>query len=113
MIKKFNSLQEFYPFYLTEHSNTICRSLHFVGTSIVIGLLISAIITQKWWLLLLMPLAGYGFAWVGHFVFEKNKPAAFKQPLYSLASDFLMFYHIITFQIQEKLTEAKSIYGTN
>lgn len=111
MTKKFNSLEDFYPFYLTEHSNSICRRLHFIGTLLVITLFISAIVTQKWWLMAFMPIAGYGFAWFGHFAFEKNKPAAFKQPLYSLASDFMMFWHIITFQLPEKLKIAKSIYS--
>ncbi len=110
-MKPFKSLAEFYPFYLTEHSNTICRTLHFIGTGLVISLTFIAIFTQIWWLLALLPLVGYGFAWVGHFAFEKNKPAAFKQPLYSLASDFLMFYHIITFQLPSKMAAAKKIYG--
>ncbi|MEZ5007419.1 MAG: DUF962 domain-containing protein [Chitinophagales bacterium] len=110
MAKKFNSLEDFYPFYLTEHSNFVCRSLHFIGTSIVITLFIVVIVTQKWWLMAFMPVAGYGFAWFGHFAFEKNKPAAFKQPLYSLASDFKMFWDIITFQLPNKLRAAQKIY---
>jgi hypothetical protein len=56
-----------------------------------------------------MPLAGYGFAWVGHFMIEKNKPATFKYPFFSLASDFIMFWHILTFQITKKLEDAKKI----
>jgi hypothetical protein len=109
-MKKFESLSEFYPFYLTEHSNDICRALHFVGTGLVISITLFVLITQTWWLLALLPVVGYGFAWVGHFAFEKNKPATFKHPLYSLASDFIMFYHIITFQLPSKLADAKKIY---
>lgn len=108
-MKKFESLEEFYPFYLTEHSNNTCRALHFVGTGLVISITISAFITQTWWLLALLPVVGYGFAWIGHFAFEKNKPAAFKQPLYSLVSDFMMFYHIATFQLPSKMANAKKI----
>jgi hypothetical protein len=110
-MKKFESLAAFYPFYLTEHSNTICRTLHFIGTGLVISLTITALLTQTWWLFALLPVVGYGFAWIGHFAFEKNKPAAFKQPWYSLAADFMMFYHIITFQLPAKMAAAKKMHG--
>ncbi len=95
--KKFTSLKEFYPFYLTEHSNTTSRTLHFIGTGIVIFVLLSTLLyTHVWWRLALIPLIGYGFAWTGHFFFEKNKPATFQYPFYSLASDFIMFWHLLT-----------------
>jgi hypothetical protein len=87
----FQSLNEFYPYYLQEHSNAMCRRLHFVGTSLVIGIVATAVVTQQWAWLAALPLAGYGFAWAGHFFFEHNKPATFKHPLYSLVSDFLMY----------------------
>jgi hypothetical protein len=85
--------------------------LHFIGTGLVIFLLVFGIATQQWKLLAFIPLAGYGFAWIGHFVFEKNKPATFKYPAYSLISDFIMFWHILTFQINDKLAEAHKIWG--
>ena len=107
----FHSIKEFYPFYLTQHREFKCRALHFTGTFFVIGLFITAIITKIWWLILLMPLVGYGFAWTGHFLFEKNKPAAFHNPLYSLACDFIMFRHIISGQIGKKLKEAEKLYA--
>lgn len=107
----FNSISEFYPFYLTQHREFKCRTLHFVGTGIVIALFILTFVLQKWWLLLLMPVAGYGFAWTGHFLFEKNQPAAFKNPLWSLACDFIMFWHIITGQIGTKLKEAEKNFS--
>lgn len=87
----FNSLKEFYPYYLSEHSNSICRRLHFTGTSLVLAILFYALSTGKYKALLALGPAGYGFAWVGHFFFEKNKPATFKYPLYSLVSDFIMY----------------------
>ncbi len=93
--KKFESLKEFYPFYLTEHSNSTSRMLHFIGTGIVILILLSTLYTKVWWRLALIPFVGYGFAWVGHFFFEKNKPATFQYPFYSLASDFIMFWHLL------------------
>ena len=65
--------------------------MHFVGTSLVIFILVLAIGNGAWWMLLVLPLAGYSFAWVGHFFFEKNRPATFKHPLYSLLGDFVMY----------------------
>lgn len=82
---------EFWPYYLSEHRVPLCRQLHFVGTTLVIGFLVYAIVTMNPWLLIGCPLAGYGFAWVGHFIIEKNRPATFKYPLWSLGSDFRMF----------------------
>lgn len=95
MSKQFTSFQEFYPFYLEEHSNRICRLLHVIGTSLVLVLLVLALIYQNRWLALAIPFAGYGFAWVGHYFFEKNQPATFKYPLWSLGSDFKMYFEIL------------------
>ncbi|PWB33478.1 DUF962 domain-containing protein [Pseudomonas sp. SDI] len=87
----FNSFAEFYPYYLGEHSNPTCRRLHFIGTSLVIALLAYTVASASWGVLIALPFAGYGFAWVGHFFFEKNRPATFKHPLYSLIGDFAMY----------------------
>ena len=87
----FQSFAEFYPYYLTEHRNNSCRRLHFVGTSLVIALLAYAVASASWLLLLMVPLAGYSFAWIGHLFFEKNRPATFRHPLYSLIADFVMY----------------------
>lgn len=86
----FQSFAEFYPYYLQEHGHPTCRRLHYVGTSLVILTLVSAIATQNWVWLWALPVIGYGFAWVGHFFFEHNKPATFQYPWYSLAGDFVM-----------------------
>lgn len=91
----FESLKEFYPYYLTEHQNSTSKLLHFIGTGLFLSILIYAIYTNRFQLLWITPVVGYGFAWVGHFFFEKNKPATFKHPFYSLASDFIMFFDII------------------
>ena len=93
--RKYNSLKEFYPFYLTEHQDTTCRVLHFAGTALVFLVFFWAMFTQTWWGLVLVPFVGYGFAWVGHYFFEKNKPATFQYPGYSLASDFILFFDIL------------------
>lgn len=92
----FKSLKEFYPFYIGEHQNKICKILHFIGTFLVIITLLAGLITADYKLFWLLPIVGYAFAWVGHFVFEKNRPATFKYPFYSLASDFIMFWHLLT-----------------
>jgi hypothetical protein len=94
--KKYQSLKEFYPFYLSEHQNATSRRLHFIGTGLVISLFVFGLISGIVKLLWLLPIVGYGFAWVGHFFFEKNKPATFQYPFYSLASDFILFWDILT-----------------
>jgi hypothetical protein len=95
MAKIIKSLKEFYPYYLKEHQHPTSRLLHFIGTGIVIIVLLSAVISSRYIYLILIPPIGYGFAWIGHFYFEKNKPATFKYPFYSLASDFLLFFDIL------------------
>lgn len=97
---RFASFREFYPYYLSEHRDRTCRRLHFVGTALVLIVLATAALTRKPLLLLLAPLAGYGFAWVGHFKFEKNRPATFTYPLYSLAADFALFRDMLTGRIR-------------
>lgn len=86
------SFAEFWPFYLQEHSNQTNRRLHFAGTFLVHLLIIYTFVTQQWSLLWIAPVLGYSFAWVGHFIIEKNRPATFKHPLWSLRGDFKMFY---------------------
>jgi hypothetical protein len=90
------SFATFYAFYLTEHRNPTCRRLHFAGTFLVILSLLALFGTRSWSLLWVLPVIGYGFAWAGHFFFEKNRPATFQHPLYSLMGDFRMFYEILT-----------------
>ncbi|MCJ0743508.1 DUF962 domain-containing protein [Pedobacter montanisoli] len=93
--KKYKSLKEFYPFYLSEHQNFTSRILHFIGTGLVILALLAGLLFHDAIFLVAIPFLGYGFAWVGHFFFEKNKPATFQYPLYSLASDFILFWDLL------------------
>ncbi|MHB8912527.1 MAG: Mpo1-like protein [Lysobacter sp.] len=94
-MKRFNSFREFYPFYLREHANRTSRRLHFIGSCGVIVLVLVALVQgDARWLLAALA-CGYGFAWVGHFFFEKNRPATFKHPLYSFAGDWVMFADIL------------------
>ena len=93
------SFAEFYPFYLGEHQNRTCRRLHFVGSTLVLVCLALLVATANLWWLLAALFCGYGFAWVGHFGFEKNRPATFKHPLYSLMGDWVMYKDIWTGRI--------------
>jgi len=93
--QSYRTLKEFYPFYLSEHANRTSRRLHFMGTSIALPLLVTAIITQTWWLILVALVQGYAFAWVGHFFFEKNRPATFRYPLLSFLGDWRMWWEIL------------------
>lgn len=94
--RPFASFDEFYPFYLREHSNRVSRRLHVIGTSLGLLLLVAAIVTRRGSLLLAALVAGYGLAWIGHFAFEKNRPATFRHPLYSLRGDFTMLRDVLT-----------------
>jgi hypothetical protein len=89
------NFREFYAFYLAEHSNRNCRRLHFAGSLLVLASVAVALASRDARWLWLAPLFGYGFAWVGHYAFEKNRPATFKHPLYSLAGDWVMFADIV------------------
>jgi hypothetical protein len=91
----FKSFGEFYPFYLGEHSNLTCRRLHFVGSTLSLACLALLLYTGNLWWLLPTLGAGYAFAWIGHFGFEKNKPASFKRPLYSFMGDWAMYRDIL------------------
>ncbi|MED5619981.1 Mpo1-like protein [Ideonella sp. BN130291] len=92
--RSFKSFPEFYPFYLGEHSNRTCRRLHFVGSTLALLCLATAFWRGAGQYFVYALLCGYGFAWVGHFVFEKNKPASFKRPLYSFMGDWRMYADI-------------------
>ena len=92
--RQFHSFAEFYPFYLSEHANRTCRRLHFVGSSLGLICLAMTLFTHNAWWVLAGLLAGYAFAWIGHFGFEKNKPASFKRPLYSFLGDWAMYRDI-------------------
>lgn len=94
MSERFASFREFYPFYLGEHQNLTCRRLHFVGTSCALGFIVAAIAQRNPWWLIGALLSGYAFAWIGHFFFEKNRPATFKYPFYSFAGDWVMYKDI-------------------
>lgn len=100
MSRKYNSFSEFYPFYLSQHQNEMCKRLHFFGSFIIVLLLAYIAIFSNYLLLWFIPVIGYGFAWAGHVFFEKNKPATFTYPIYSLMGDWVMFKDILVGKVK-------------
>jgi hypothetical protein len=94
-MSRYASFRAFYPFYLSQHANRVCRRLHVAGTILVVATIGVAIATRDARWMWLAPLFGYGFAWVGHIAFEKNRPATFTHPLYSLVGDWVMFADVL------------------
>ncbi|OIQ44917.1 MAG: hypothetical protein BM565_13485 [Gammaproteobacteria bacterium MedPE] len=99
MKQRYQSFNEFYPFYLSQHQHPICRHLHFIGSALILVVLAYTLYSQQFMWLISLPIIGYGFAWIGHFIFEKNRPATFTYPLWSLMGDWKMFWQILTRQL--------------
>ena len=104
--RRFGTYGAFWPYYLTEHRKPMTRLVHFAGTALAIATLVVALATRTWWLLALVPVAGYGFAWAGHALIERNRPATFTYPLWSLFSDFRMFFLWIAGRLEPELRKA-------
>jgi len=97
--KRISSFSDFYPFYLAEHSNIACRRLHFIGSTLALLCLVGLVVPFNPLWIGAAAVCGYGFAWVGHFFFEHNKPATFKEPLYSFMGDWRMYWQIVSRKI--------------
>ena len=106
MARTYTTFAEFWPFYLREHSKPRTRALHYVGTTLVVGLAIFALATANWWVLVALPIAGYFFAWIAHFGVEKNRPATFTYPAWSLKADFKMWWLWLTGRLGPELDRA-------
>ena len=104
--RTYTTFEDFWPYYLREHSGRRTRALHYAGTALVIAAAIALAVTGNWWWLLAMPLAGYGFAWFAHFFVEKNRPATFTYPWWSLRSDFRMFFLAVSGRLEPHLRAA-------
>ncbi len=98
-MSEYRSFAEFYPFYLSEHSRRETRRIHFAGSALALGCLLWALLSGEARWFLVAVICGYGFAWAGHFFFEKNRPATFRHPLYSLMGDWVMFWQILSGKI--------------
>jgi hypothetical protein len=107
--ERMKSFKEFWPFYVCEHGSRTNRKLHFVGTFFTLVAMALALYTGNLWWLLGVPVMGYGFAWVGHFIIEKNRPATFKYPLYSLAGDYKMFFLTLLGKMDREVEISKAI----
>lgn len=107
---KFQSFEEFWPFYVREHSKKSTRVLHFIGTTAAMGCVAGAVLTKRWWLLAAAPVAGYGPAWIAHFFVEGNKPASFKYPLYSLRADLVMWSKMVRFKMDAEVERVMREY---
>jgi hypothetical protein len=105
-LSRLDSFSDFWPHYLREHSRPATRALHYAGTTIVLGLAAAAAAAGAWRLLIAIPIAGYGFAWASHMLVERNRPATFTYPLWSLAADFRMWALWATGRIAPELEKA-------
>lgn len=112
MSTRFESFTEFWPFYVCEHSKAETRVFHFIGTLTIIPLLLSAIFLNLY-LLLLIPISAYGFAWFSHFFIEKNRPATFTYPLWSLLGDFLMFWFMCQGKMKVEVNRCMELRKNN
>ena len=97
---KFTSFKKFYPYYLSEHKLKINKILHIIGSLSGLIFLIIILYSKNYTYIPLSFLIGYTFAWIGHFVFEKNKPATFKYPIYSFMGDWVMLKDVLTGKIK-------------
>ncbi|WP_374467085.1 Mpo1-like protein [Ferrovibrio sp.] len=104
--ERLRTYAEFWPFYLREHAKPVTRAWHYLGTSIGLACLITAIVTGNLYWLLAGLVSGYGPAWIGHFFFEKNKPASFRYPLWSFISDFRMYFAFLGGSLGRELAKA-------
>src|SRR4051812_37889700 len=105
------TLREFWPFYVSQHLDRTCRRWHFAGTTNAILCTLGLLVTGRLWFIPLALVSSYGCAWIGHFVFEKNKPAAFQHPLWSLLCDFRMYAKMIAGTMGEELERARQAAG--
>jgi hypothetical protein len=104
--ERYRSFDEFWPYYVREHSRPACRNLHFIGSTLAVVIVLVGALYNPW-LLLAVPIVGYGFAWIGHFAIEKNRPATFKYPLWSLIADWKMWSLMLVGRMSSEVEKAR------
>lgn len=109
MSQKYSTYAAFFPFYLAEHSRPDTRAMHYFGTALGLLLFVAAVTTRNFWLVPAAFVTGYGFAFLAHHIFEKNRPATFTYPLWSFRADFHMFWLWLTGQLGETLKQHKIV----
>ncbi len=105
-VPRLKSFEEFWPFYVREHSHPTNRTLHFIGSTLGLVCLMVLLGTGVLWFFPLGLVIGYGFAWVGHFFIERNKPASFKYPLWSFRADWKMWALILIGRMEPEVRRA-------
>ncbi|WP_203293671.1 DUF962 domain-containing protein [Maricaulis parjimensis] len=105
-MREHQTFKSFWPFYLREHARPATRNWHYVGSTLALIVLLAALVTQTWWLLLAVPVSGYFFAWVSHAFVERNKPATFTYPLWSLIGDYRMYVLFLLGKLGPELEKA-------
>lgn len=109
MTERYQSFEEFWPFYVREHRKPETQALHAAGTSLAVAAAAAAVVTRRPWLIPLGLAAGYGFAWYSHYRIEGNRPATFKYPLWSFAADFKMLGKIVQGSMTEEVHKADAL----
>ena len=109
--ERYKSFSEFWPFYVAEHSKRGTRVLHLIGTTLALSVMIYLIASGRWWLFPLGLIPGYGFAWLAHFMIEKNKPATFQYPLWSFMGDYKMIAMMLTGRMGSEIENVENRSG--
>ncbi len=111
--KRYGSFEEFWPYYVREHQHKATRIMHFVGTTAAVATFATGVLLRKKWMMLVAPVLGYGPAWISHFFIEKNRPATFTYPLWSLRADFVMWKKIVTGQMDAEVERVLREHAEN
>jgi hypothetical protein len=111
MADRFTTYEEFWPFYVSQHSRPSTRRWHFAGTTLGLAALATGLVVSPRWALL-APVVAYGSAWIGHFFFEQNRPATFTHPWWSLRGDVRMYRLMLAGRMGPEVARARALYAS-